>query len=326
MGDPAGIGPEVIVKAASVSDVRAAADLVVFGDATVLARAAEDSGLRLDIVEVDDANGGRIHRGANQLAVRAVSALADDLDLAWGSPSERSDAAMLDYVRGAFEAAHAGLVDAIVTAPINKAALRRSGAPWPGHTEMLGDWCGVEGPLMMLAGPTLKVVPLTVHVPLADVPALITKPRVEHAIRVTDDALRKFFFPRRPRIVVAGLNPHAGEGGMFGTEENEVIRPVIEACRADGIDAAGPLAADTVYRQTVAGEFDVVIGMYHDQALIPLKLFDFDRAVNVTLGLPIIRTSVDHGTAYDIAGRGVASAGSMMAALGLARDMAERRR
>lgn len=325
MGDPAGIGPEVVVKAATVPDIRAGAKLVVFGDPTVLSRAVDEAGVRLDLVEVDDVKAA-VELGDHQLGVRSISRLQDDEAFGWGTPTERSDAAQFEYIRGAYEAVAAGDAEAIVTAPISKASLKRAGMTWPGHTEMLADWCGVDGPLMMLAGPTLKVVPLTVHVPLASVPSMITPSRVEHAIRITDETFRKYFFRRKPRIVVAGLNPHAGEQGMFGGEDAEVLVPTVERCKQDGIDVYGPYAADTVYRRAVAGEFDVVIGMYHDQALIPLKLLDFDQAVNVTLGLPIIRTSVDHGTAYDIAGKGVASAGSMMAALSLARDMAERRR
>lgn len=325
MGDPAGIGPEVLVKAASVGDVRAAGHLVAFGDVSVLRRAAKQCAIDVTLVEVDDVDAARSHQAANTLAVRPISDLSDDTALTWGAPTERSDAVQVDYIRGAYDAVAEGAADAIVTAPISKASLNRSGAHWPGHTEMLAEWCGVSGPLMMLAGPTLKVIPITIHVPLRDVAALLTSELVEHAIRVTDETLRTFFWRRRPRIVVCGLNPHAGEGGMFGDEEERVIRPGVETCCREGIDVVGPYAADTVFHRTVSGEFDVVIGMYHDQALIPLKLLDFDQAVNVTLGLPIIRTSVDHGTAYDIAGRGVASASSLMAAVRLASDMAKSR-
>ncbi|MEQ9502118.1 MAG: 4-hydroxythreonine-4-phosphate dehydrogenase PdxA [Deltaproteobacteria bacterium] len=325
MGDPAGIGPEVVVKAASVGDVRACGDLVVFGDRTLLERVAADVSISIEIVPVDSPEAAREHTSTKTLPVIAVSDLADDADLAWGKPSKRSDAVQIQYIRAAYEAVVSDAADAIVTAPISKASLKRAGADFPGHTEMLASWCGVQGPLMMLAGPTLKVIPMTIHVPLRDVASLLTQEKIESALRVTDETLRQFFWRRRPRIVVAGLNPHAGEGGMFGDEEQRIIRPAVEACSEAGIDVAGPFPADTVYQRTVSGEFDVVIGMYHDQALIPLKLFDFDQAVNVTLGLPIIRTSVDHGTAYDIAGRGVASAGSMMAALRLASEMAENR-
>ncbi len=324
MGDPAGIGPEVVVKAASVADVRARADFVVFGDRAVLERAARDVDITIDLVPVDTPEAARGH-DEKTLPVRAISDLSDDAQLDWGAPTARSDAVQIEYIRGAFDAVMSQAADAIVTAPISKASLKRSGADFPGHTEMLASWCGVKGPLMMLAGPTLKVIPITIHVPLRDVPSLLTKEKIEHALRVTDKTLRTFFWRRRPRIVVAGLNPHAGEGGMFGDEEIRIIRPAVDACVGEGIDVAGPYAADTVYQRTVSGEFDVVVGMYHDQALIPLKLFDFDQAVNVTLGLPIIRTSVDHGTAYDIAGRGVASAGSMMAAVRLAAEMIENR-
>ncbi len=327
MGDPAGIGAEVTVKAASVPDVRGDADLVVFGDPNVLTRAARDATMDLEIVEVrvEDA---REHQAIDRLPVVPISRLDA---FAWSVPTPASDAAQVTYIERAFEAVVGGLVDAIATAPLSKASMSRAGAPWTGHTEMLADlstryrprsdgerWV----PMMMLAGPTLKVVPLTTHIPLVDVPAQVTRARVLYAIRVTDDAFRRHFSRHKPRIAVAGLNPHAGEGGLFGSEEREELVPAIEEARRDGIGVSGPFPADTVFHRAVSGEFDVVIGMYHDQALIPIKLLDFDRAVNVTLGLPVIRTSVDHGTAYDIAGRGIASARSMIEALRLAARMA----
>jgi 4-hydroxythreonine-4-phosphate dehydrogenase len=174
---------------------------------------------------------------------------------------------------------------------------------------------------MMLVGERLKVVPLTVHLPLREVPPRLSEDLVLHGLTVAHEALSRYFGRHKARIAVAGLNPHAGEGGLFGDEESRIIRPAIERAVSLGIQALGPFPGDTVFRRAVEGEFDVVIGMYHDQALIPIKVLDFDRAVNVTLGLPILRTSVDHGTAYDLAGKGVASAGSMIAALELAASM-----
>jgi 4-hydroxythreonine-4-phosphate dehydrogenase len=327
MGDPVGIGAEVTVKAASVPDVRADADLVVLGDPNVLARAAREAAIDLRIVEVTSAD-AREDQDTGVLPVIAVSKLDSFI---WGIPAPATDAAQVAYVERAFEAVVAGAADAIVTAPISKASMSRAGAVWTGHTEMLADLSTKHQPrsdgepwvpLMMLAGPTLKVVPLTTHVALRDVPSLVTKERVLHAIRVTDTALRTHFSRRRPLIAVAGMNPHAGEGGLFGDEERTRISPAIEEARALGISVSGPFPADTIFHRAVTGEFDVVIGMYHDQALIPIKLLDFDRAVNVTLGLPVIRTSVDHGTAYDIAGRGIASARSMIEAIRLAARMA----
>jgi 4-hydroxythreonine-4-phosphate dehydrogenase len=307
MGDPAGIGPEVTLKAATVDSLRSEVELVVFGDTGVLRRAAREMTIDLPI-------------GAGGLEVRDV-APAIDASTDWGKPTPSSDRAQVEYVKAAFAAVRSGEMDAIVTAPINKLALHRAGVKWPGHTEMLAELSGGVRPLMMLAGPTLKVVPVTTHIALADVPRRLTQELIVHAIALTHRTMKEHFGLSRPRIGVAGLNPHAGEGGLFGREEIEIIRPAIEEANSLGAPSVGPLAPDTVFNRAMAGELDVVIGMYHDQALIPLKLVDFDRAVNVTLGLPIIRTSVDHGTAYDIAGQGVASASSMIEAIRLAAQM-----
>jgi 4-hydroxythreonine-4-phosphate dehydrogenase len=320
MGDPAGVGPEVILKAASVADVRAEASLVVFGDPVVLERAGRDAAVRVRPVEIERVEDAHALRGTDVVPVFPVSRIGDGAH-GWGTPSADCDLAQVEYVKAAFDAVWSKRADAIVTAPINKRAVSRAGATWPGHTEMLAELSGGAQPLMMLAGPTLRVVPLTTHVPLKRVPELLSVPLLAHAIRVVDETFRIHFGAHRPRIAVAGLNPHAGEDGLFGDEEREIIEPAVRAAAAAGISVSGPISGDTVFHRAVGGEFDVVIGMYHDQALIPLKLLDFDRAVNVTLGLPIIRTSVDHGTAYDIAGHGVASAHSMIEALLLAARM-----
>ncbi len=318
MGDPAGVGAEVVVKAASVNDVRADATLLVYGDPLVLERARKDMALSMRIVEVKSPAEACKHQGCDVLPVVAVSRLADSK---WAQPSPQGDLAQVEYIKAAFDAVWNDQADAIVTAPINKLAMRRAGAQWPGHTEMLSELSGGAQPFMMLAGPTLKVVPLTTHIAIKDVPAALNRELIGQAIRVAHETFRVHFGANRPRIAVAGLNPHAGEDGLFGDEEQSIIRPAVEAAQASGISVVGPISGDTVFHRAVTGDFDVVIGMYHDQALIPLKLLDFDRAVNVTLGLPLIRTSVDHGTAYDIAGRGVASAGSMIEALKLGARM-----
>ncbi|MEL7368479.1 MAG: 4-hydroxythreonine-4-phosphate dehydrogenase PdxA [Myxococcota bacterium] len=320
MGDPAGIGPEVILKAATVNDVRAESELMVFGDAGVLRRAARDIGIDVEVVEIQQAEEAAEHQGTRALPVVSVSRLGPK-DYAWGQPTPASDAVQIDFIKRAFDAVWTKKADAIVTAPINKISINRAGAHFAGHTEMLAQLAGGVRPLMMLAGPSLKVVPITTHVPLRDVPGLLNEDLVSFAIQVVHEAFQRHFARRRPRIAVAGLNPHAGEDGLFGKEEAQIIRPAIEAANAKGIQAQGPFPSDTIYQRTVAGEYDVVIGMYHDQALIPLKMLDFDKAVNVTLGLPFIRTSVDHGTAYDIAGSGVASANSMIAAMRMAGEM-----
>jgi 4-hydroxythreonine-4-phosphate dehydrogenase len=213
--------------------------------------------------------------------------------------------------------AQAGIVHAIATAPINKEALKLAGLPWPGHTELLTHLTGAAESAMMFYSDTLRVVLATIHVPLADVPRLLTRERVESIVTLTARELPRFGFAR-PRIGVAGLNPHAGEHGLFGREDEDVIAPAVAACRGRGIDVAGPFPADTIFVRAIRGEFDVVVACYHDQGLIPVKLVAFGEAVNVTLGLPIIRTSVDHGTAFDIAGKGVADAASMVAAVTLA--------
>ncbi|MCB9655108.1 MAG: 4-hydroxythreonine-4-phosphate dehydrogenase PdxA [Deltaproteobacteria bacterium] len=363
MGDPAGIGPEVILKAATVADVRAVSNVVVFGDPLVLERAAHDASVSAAIIPVEDVASARLYQAVGEVPVVTLSRLDH---VPWGKPTRESDGAQVSYIREATQSVLRGQADALVTAPVSKAAFSRAGVPWAGHTEMLADLCrssvrakdvrsegrgvddrgaedgsaedrGVEDrsvgdgrrdraldPVMMLVGPTLKVVPLTRHVALSAVPKLIVPELVLHAIEVTDAAFRRHFARHQPRIAIAGLNPHAGEGGMFGREEEEVILPAVREASKKGIHVSGPHPPDAIYRRTADGEFDVVIGMYHDQALIPLKLLDFDVAVNVTLGLPLVRTSVDHGTAYDIAGQGVASAHSMMAAMNLAGAMVAR--
>jgi 4-hydroxythreonine-4-phosphate dehydrogenase len=225
-------------------------------------------------------------------------------------------------VRAAADAQR-GAVDAVATAPINKEAFRLAGLPWSGHTDLLAHLTGASHVAMMFHSDTLRVVLATVHIALAEVPRALTRESLESTIALTARELPRFDVAA-PRIGVAGLNPHAGEHGLFGGEEDRVIRPAIAACRARGIDAAGPFPGDTIFVRAIRGDFDVVVACYHDQGLIPVKLVAFGQAVNVTLGLPIVRTSVDHGTAFDIAGRGVADPGSMIAAVRLAARLASR--
>jgi 4-hydroxythreonine-4-phosphate dehydrogenase len=234
--------------------------------------------------------------------------------------AEAGRAAYEAVVRAAADAQR-GDVSAIATAPINKEALRLAGLPWNGHTDLLAHLTGAPHVAMMFFSEELRVVLATVHVALADVPRLLTRQVMEQTIDLTASELPRFGFPR-PRLAVAGLNPHAGEHGLFGLEEQVAIEPAIACCRSRGIDVAGPFPADTLFVRARRGEFDAVIACYHDQGLIPVKLVAFGRAVNVTLGLPIIRTSVDHGTAFDIAGKGVADAESMIAAVLLAAKLA----
>ena len=320
MGDPVGIGPEVVAKALSVAEVRGWADLVVYGDVQIIAQVCADAGIDAKVVSVDSVDAAKTV-GRDAIAVRPISKLGA---VEWSVATPATDQAQLDYITAVVEDLKAGALDALATAPISKASIHRAGAPWPGHTEMLAGLVGLDGaerPVMMLAGEQLRTVPLTIHCPLSEVSGRITFDLVRSGIEVTHRALRRYFGRVKPRIGVAGLNPHASEGGLFGLEEAQIIAPAVAAAKAAGVTVTGPLPGDSIFRRAADGDFDAVIGMYHDQALIPIKLLEFDRAVNVTLGLSIIRTSVDHGTAYDIAGQGIASARSMIAAVGLARKM-----
>ena len=245
----------------------------------------------------------------------------DGVHFAPGILSAAAGRAAYDSIVRATADAQRGAVQAIATAPINKEALRLAGLPWNGHTDLLAHLTGAAHVAMMFYSDELRVVLATVHAPLADVPRLLTRELMEHTIALAACELPKFD-KMPPRIAVAGLNPHAGEHGLFGREEETVIAPAIARCRERGIDVSGPFPADTIFVRARKGEFDVVIACYHDQGLIPVKLVAFGRAVNVTLGLPIIRTSVDHGTAFDIAGRNVADAESMIAAVLLAARLA----
>jgi 4-hydroxythreonine-4-phosphate dehydrogenase len=234
-----------------------------------------------------------------------------------GVLSGEAGRAAYDVIVRAVGDARRGVVEAIATAPVNKEAFRLTGLPWKGHTDLLAHLTGTEDVAMMFYSEALRVVLATVHVALADVPKSLTVELLERTIALTARSLPRFGI-ERPRIAVAGLNPHAGENGLFGREETSIIVPAIEACRSRGADVSGPFPADTVFVRAHRGEFDVVVACYHDQGLIPVKLLAFGQAVNVTLGLPIVRTSVDHGTAFDIAGKGLADPESMIAAVLLA--------
>lgn len=320
-GDPTGIGPEIIVKALldGAFDTLSR-PLWVAGDAAVLRRAAAVFG-----VDCDAAPGGertRLICGGRALEVVPLSELAAD-KLVYGRPDIPCGRAMLRYIEWACDACLSGATAAMVTAPISKAAIHAAGCDFPGHTELLAERCGVDKVVMMLAGERLKVCLVTTHLALAEVPRVLSQGEILETIRITDAAFRRFFGLQEPRIAVLALNPHAGEQGMFGDEEPRLIGPAIAAARAEGIAASGPHSADTLFHFAVRGAYDAVVCMYHDQGLIPLKLLHFDDGVNVTLGLPIVRTSVDHGTAYDLAGTGRASAESLVAAVRMAERMAQ---
>jgi 4-hydroxythreonine-4-phosphate dehydrogenase len=234
-----------------------------------------------------------------------------------GAVSAQAGRAAYEALLEAVAAARSGAIDAMATAPINKEAFAAAGIPWRGHTELLAHLTGASDVAMLFYAEALRVVLATVHIPLSEVPHALTRERMEAVIRLTARELPRFGHPR-PTIGVAGLNPHAGEHGLMGGEEDAVIRPAIEACRSGGIEVSGPFPADTVFVRAMRGEFDAVVACYHDQGLIPVKMAAFGRAVNVTLGLPIVRTSVDHGTAFDIARRGIADPSSLIEAVRLA--------
>lgn len=322
MGDPTGIGPEIIIKACLAGEfARLAHPLLIAGDSGVLLRAARIFGVDGEIAATATPGEVLLHLGPRTLRVQNLSTLPAD-DLVYGAPDRACGAAMLAYIEWACAACLAGRAAGMVTAPISKAAIRAAGSPFPGHTELLAARCNVGKEVMMLAGERLKVALVTTHHAYREIPALLTSAEILATIRVTDAALRRHFGLAAPRLAVLALNPHAGEGGQFGDEERTVIAPAIAAAQGEGICASGPHSADTLFHFAVQGHYDAVICMYHDQGLIPLKLLHFDDGVNVTLGLPIVRTSVDHGTAYDLAGSGQASAASLVAALRMAEEMA----
>lgn len=312
MGDPAGVGPELILKAFREGSVTSG--FVVVGDLDVLAACNET--LRLGVALRPAVSSRDLRAGA--VSVLDARVLTRD-EVTPGRMNRRCGEAARTYIQTAVGLALAGSVDALVTLPVNKAAVRLSDPLFSGHTELIARLCGVEGVVMMLHSPKLVVTHVSTHVSLHEALRAVTRERVLEVIGLTAKALQTL--GGGSRIAVAGLNPHAAEGGAFGTEERAEIEPAVAAARAAGIDAQGPFPPDTVFRQAAAGRFDAVVCMYHDQGHIPLKLLDFEGAVNVTIGLPIVRTSVDHGTAFDIAWKGVASTGSYAAAFSLARRL-----
>jgi 4-hydroxythreonine-4-phosphate dehydrogenase len=315
MGDPAGIGPELAL--AAWRDRAPDMPFVVFADPGLLAAAAKRAGLTASIIETDPAGARLVF--ANGLPVVALKGLVED---APGHPSAANAAATIESIERAVEAVHQGHARAVVTNPIAKATLYQAGFKYPGHTEYLGAlaeaWGAPAFPVMMIWSETLAVVPVTIHIPLADVARALTADLIIRTGRIVDRDLRARFGVKRPRLAVAGLNPHAGEGGAMGWEEITIIGPAIETLRAEGIDVVGPLPADTMFHPKARARYDVALTMYHDQGLVPVKTLAFDEGVNVTLGLPFVRTSPDHGTAFDIAGKGVANPASLIAALNLA--------
>ena len=317
MGDPAGIGPEIVLKALGAMPPEARP--LVVGDAAWLAALADALG---DAPPVRAVAGPGARTGGDVVDVVEVGAPLGGV--VRGRVAAAAGAAAYAYIRTAIALARAGDVEGIVTAPVNKQALAAAGVAFPGHTEMLAHHAGVEEVAMMLATSLLRVVLVTVHEPLAAAIARLDLALELRAIRFAAAGARAFGVAS-PRIAVAGLNPHAGEGGRFGREELEIIAPAVAAARAEGLDVSGPLPPDSVFRQARAGRFDVVVAQYHDQGLIPVKLDGLADGVNVTLGLPFVRTSPDHGTAFDIAPRFEADSASLATAIAVAGDLAVRK-
>jgi 4-hydroxythreonine-4-phosphate dehydrogenase len=319
MGDPAGIGPEIIVKAVRERTVFAQCRPVVLGDEGIVSHTVRWLKASVTIKRIAEPGDGIFKPGVLNL-ISVTDLTPEEVPL--GAPRSTGGEAAYRYIKAGVELAQAGIVDALVTAPISKEALHAAGHPFPGHTELLAAMTGATDQVMMLAGPRLRVSLATTHLPLREVPAALSRERIRKTIEITSQALKEFFGIRSPRVAVAGLNPHAGEGGIFGAEEQEVIVPAIEECRRQGVAVDGPLPADSLFFHAASGRYDAVVSMYHDQGLIPLKLLHFRDGVNITLGLPIIRTSVDHGTGYDIAGQGVADPTSLINAISVAAKMA----
>lgn len=318
MGDPAGIGGEIALRAWQA--LRWRRPFFLIGDRTHLTGLAASAGAQ--IVEIDDP---RETAAAMPLGLPLLHHPLPRPARA-GHPDPENASAVVEIIARAVTLARSGRAAGVCTNPINKKALRDgAGFTFPGHTEYLAELCGAPLPVMMLAAPALRVVPVTIHVPLAEVPVRLTPELLEGTLRVLHARLISDFGVAEPRLAVAGLNPHAGEGGAMGREEIEVIGPVLERLRAEGMTLDGPRSADTMFHPGARTGYDAAVCMYHDQALIPIKTVDFEGGVNITLGLDFVRTSPDHGTAYDIAGRGIASATSLISALELAQDIAAAR-
>jgi len=324
VGDPAGIGPDIAIAAWLARRALALPPFALFADPAQIAARARRLGETVTIAETDLAG------AAGHFALRLpVVPLAHRHGEAPGRPDPAHAAGIIEAIDRAVAALFAGAAAAIVTAPIAKKPLYDAGFGFPGHTEYLAALAERQTgrpmtPVMMLAGPALRAVPATIHIPLSEVPSRLTGALIETTARIMAADLSRRFGIARPRIAVAGLNPHAGEGGALGREDDETIRPAVQRLVADGIAAFGPLPADTMFHPRALATYDAALCMYHDQALIPAKALAFDETVNVTLGLPFIRTSPDHGTAFDIAGSGQARPDSLVAALRLAAELAAR--
>jgi 4-hydroxythreonine-4-phosphate dehydrogenase len=327
MGDPGGIGPEVILKALASPEIRAASNYVIIGSEKVLSDTADNLGIgaELQLLQVDNTS------------LNSNSGLTDDInvldldnasvhDALTHKPLPESGKASVEYILKGLDLALDGKVDALVTAPISKEAIKLAGFDFAGHTELLKEKTSVENVVMFMVGKGLRVSFVTTHLAVNEVSRFINQENVFSTIQITATGLKTFFGIDQPKIAVCGLNPHCGDGDRFGTEERDVIMPAIERAQEMGIDCHGPLSSDTVFNKALNGEFDVVVVQFHDQGTIPIKMHAFDSGVNITLGIPVIRTSPTHGTAFDIAGKGIANPGSMIEAIKTAVMMAETRK
>jgi 4-hydroxythreonine-4-phosphate dehydrogenase len=319
MGDPAGIGPEIIVRALEGRKVRSLCRPVVVGRSETLSRAAAllGSSLRFHVTS-------RVAEPAPAGAVALVEAGSPRVRFRQGRPTAPGGRLSLAAIEKAVDLALTGSVDAVVTAPVSKEAIRKAGSPFPGHTEMLASLTGTKKFAMMLVGGPLRVSLATIHIPLREVPGALTAAGIGEVIDLTRKILPDFD-AADGKIAVCGLNPHAGEAGIMGEEDRRIVAPAVRAAARRKINVSGPHPADTVFFRAARGEFAAVVAMYHDQGLIPIKTLAFDTGVNLTLGLPIIRTSVDHGTAYDLAGKGVAKPDSLVSAIRTAAELARNR-
>ena len=321
MGDPAGIGAEVILKALAEIPPEGDVRYLILGSRRVLERS-------LKLISPTNISWASISR--EEIVKRKEHILLLDFDaqtgtdFKWGAESSASGKASFTYIESAIRLAVESEISALVTAPISKKALELAGLTWPGHTEILATMTGAKRAVMMFVAGPLKVALVTVHIPFSQVPQVLTQEDVFATIQITARDLTRYFGLESPKLALAALNPHASEAGRFGREEEKILAPAVARAIAAGIDCAGPLPADTLFHRLRNNEFDAAVALYHDQALIPVKLLAFESAVNITLGLPIIRTSPAHGTAFDIAGRGVANPGSMKEAIKLAVEIARR--
>lgn len=315
LGDPLGIGPEILIKALNTPDLYKICKPLVIGDKTIIDQAIALTGCSFKINQILTPDKGEYLPGVMDMI--SISQLDMDCS-ALGAPTLETGKAMETFITCGIDLALSRQIHGLVTCPITKTAMKLAGSKFHGHTELLAHRTRADHFAMMMAGDRLKVVLVTIHIPLCQVPGQLNHDTIVQTISLTHDGLKERFNIKNPRIGVAGLNPHAGEDRLFGNEEQDIIIPAIQTAQKSGMDVAGPLPPDTIFYQAVNKKFDAVVCMYHDQGLIPFKLVHFKDGVNTTLGLPIIRTSVDHGTAYDIAWKGIADPTSLVQAVKMA--------